>query len=47
MSYPLNTQSLLSPSLPGALGADGRDATVAFSRRGDRVEVAAADIAND
>ncbi|KQT19969.1 hypothetical protein ASG40_03990 [Methylobacterium sp. Leaf399] len=43
----LNPDQTVHLSVPGALGADGRDATVAFSRRGDRVEVAAADIAND
>ena len=41
----LNADQTVHLSVPGALGADGREATVAFSRRGDRVEVASADIA--
>ena len=39
----LNPDQTLHLSVPGAFGADGREATIAFSRRGDRVNVAAAD----
>lgn len=40
----LNADQTVHLSVPGALGADGREATVAFSRRGDRVEVASAEV---
>jgi hypothetical protein len=39
----LNPDQTVHLSVPGALGADGREATIAFSRRGDRVDVASAD----
>lgn len=39
----LNADQTVHLSVPGALGADGREATVAFSRRGDRVDVATAE----
>lgn len=41
----LNADQTVHLSVPGTLGTDGREATVAFSRQGDRVEVAAADAA--
>ncbi|WP_336487275.1 hypothetical protein [Methylobacterium nigriterrae] len=41
----LNADQTVTLSIPGSLGADGRDATVAFSRKGDVVDVALADIA--
>jgi hypothetical protein len=41
----LNPDQTVHLSVPGTLGSDGREATVAFSRRGDRVEIAAADAA--
>lgn len=39
----LNPDQTVHLSVPGALGADGREATIAFSRRGNRVDVASAD----
>jgi hypothetical protein len=39
----LNADQTVHLSVPGALGADGRETTIAFSRRGDRVEVASAE----
>ncbi|MDR7039446.1 MULTISPECIES: hypothetical protein [Methylobacterium] len=39
----LNADQTVQLSVPGSIGADGRDATIAFSRRGDIVEVASAD----
>ena len=39
----LNADQTVTLSVPGSMGADGRDATIAFSRRGDVVEVASAE----
>jgi len=39
----LNADQTVHLSVPGALGADGRETTIAFSRRGDRVDVASAE----
>lgn len=39
----LNADQTVHLSVPGVLGADGRETTIAFSRRGDRVDVASAD----
>ncbi|MER2267084.1 hypothetical protein [Methylobacterium oxalidis] len=39
----LNADQTVQLSVPGSIGADGRDATIAFSRRGDVVEVASAE----
>lgn len=39
----LNADQTVTLSVPGTLDAGGRETTVAFSRRGDIVEVAAAD----
>lgn len=39
----LNPDQRVTLSVPGALNASGQEASVAFSRRGDVVEVAAAD----
>ncbi|SFG42410.1 hypothetical protein [Methylobacterium gossipiicola] len=39
----LNADQTVHLSVPGALGADGRETTIAFSRRGDRIDVASAD----
>lgn len=43
----LNADQTVRLSVPGSLGAAGREATIALSRRGDVVDVAAADIAQD
>lgn len=42
----LNADQTVHLSVPGTMGADGRDSTIAFSRRGDRVEIASADAAS-
>ena len=39
----LNADQTVHLSVPGALGGDGRDTTIAFKRRGDLVEVASAE----
>ncbi|NEU10513.1 hypothetical protein G3T14_00030 [Methylobacterium sp. BTF04] len=39
----LNADQTVHLSVPGALGTDGRETTIAFSRRGNRVDVAAAE----
>ncbi|MCJ2034969.1 hypothetical protein [Methylobacterium sp. J-068] len=39
----LNANQTVHLSVPGVLGADGRETTIAFSRRGNRVDVASAD----
>ena len=39
----LNADQTVTLSVPGTLNASGRETTVAFSRRGDVVEVAAAE----
>ncbi|WP_430913107.1 hypothetical protein [Methylobacterium sp. sgz302541] len=40
----LNADQTVTLSVPGALGANGRDTTIAFSRRGNVVDVASADL---
>lgn len=40
----LNADQTVTLSVPGSMGADGRDATISFSRRGDVVDVASADV---
>ena len=39
----LNGDQTVHLSVPGALGSDGRETTIAFKRRGDLVEVASAE----
>lgn len=39
----LNPDQTVHLSVPGTLGADGRESTIAFSRRGDAVNVASAE----
>lgn len=39
----LNPDQTVHLSVPGTLGTDGIETTIAFSRSGDRVEVASAD----
>ncbi|WP_375464991.1 hypothetical protein [uncultured Methylobacterium sp.] len=39
----LNANQTVTLSVPGTLSASGRETTVAFSRRGDTVEVASAE----
>ncbi|WP_019906414.1 hypothetical protein [Methylobacterium sp. 77] len=39
----LNPEQTVHLSVPGTLGSDGRETTIAFSRNGDRVDVASAD----
>ena len=42
----LNPEQTVHLSVPGTLGTDGHETTIAFSRSGDRVDVASADAAS-